>query len=64
VKGSKISFTSYKRFLIAKMSSDEPTNDNVVKKPDSEEKKDDNDPADGEELRFTPEEEEVGPFPF
>ncbi|GKU04097.1 hypothetical protein FLAG1_06629 [Fusarium langsethiae] len=41
------------------MSSDEPTKDDVVKKPDSEEKKDDNDPADGEELRFTPEEEEA-----
>jgi hypothetical protein len=43
------------------MSSDEPTKDDVVKKPDTDEKKDGNDSADGEELRFTPEEEEVGP---
>jgi hypothetical protein len=44
------------------MSSDEPTKDDVVKKPDVDEKKDASDPADGEELRFTPEEEEVGLF--
>ncbi|KAL3602463.1 hypothetical protein FPOAC2_06773 [Fusarium poae] len=41
------------------MSSDEPTKDDVVKKPDVDEKKDASDPADGEELRFTPEEEEA-----
>ncbi|EKJ69404.1 hypothetical protein NXS19_007520 [Fusarium pseudograminearum] len=41
------------------MSSSEPTKDDVVKKPDADEKKDANDPADGEELRFTPEEEEA-----
>ncbi|ESU08939.1 hypothetical protein FGSG_04190 [Fusarium graminearum PH-1] len=40
------------------MSSSEPINDDVVKKPDAGEKSDAGDPADGEELRFTPEEEE------
>lgn len=45
------------------MSSSEPINDDVVKKPDAGEKSDAGDPADGEELRFTPEEEEVGPLP-
>ncbi|RGP80174.1 hypothetical protein FLONG3_1708 [Fusarium longipes] len=41
------------------MNSGEPTKDDVVKKPGDDEKKDGNDFSDGEELRFTPEEEEA-----
>jgi hypothetical protein len=41
------------------MSSDAPTKDDVVKKPNTGETKDADDSIDGQELRFTPEEEEV-----
>jgi len=41
------------------MSSDAPTKDDVVKKPNAGETKDADDSVDGQELRFTPEEEEV-----
>ncbi|KAH7173539.1 uncharacterized protein B0J16DRAFT_192665 [Fusarium flagelliforme] len=41
------------------MSSDAPTKDDVVKKPNTGETKDADDSIDGQELRFTPEEEEA-----
>lgn len=41
------------------MSTTEPSKDDVVKSPDVERAKDNADAADGQELKFTPEEEEV-----
>lgn len=44
------------------MSSEEPTKSDVVKTPETDEKKDSSDIPDVEELRFPPEEEEVRLF--
>ncbi|MGH2208061.1 hypothetical protein, partial [Enterococcus faecalis] len=51
------------RLLTADMSSGEASKEDVVKKPEADGTKDNADLSDGQELRFTPEEEEVSVRP-